>query len=237
MALANGVRFVWLDEHIGRVGKYQEFKRRFRNTLKPTAAAPPDAINVTIWTLEQNAAPFLFASTPDEAIQLIEKNYDKYVIFISSGSLGQTIIPRISATYPCVHSFYIFCGDISKYVELAIEFASCLQTFNHETDLLVRLARDISGDIIKQGKIYMDIPEPKNALKCYDQALILNNEVNRIDTLNDPCYIYIREINGDGLNVGLIQEAQYMLYQQERQQERQREAEGDDQISQQESSR
>jgi hypothetical protein len=237
MALANGVRFIWLDEHIGRDGEYQEFKKQFQNTLKPAGAVPPDAIDVLIWTLEQNAAPFLFASTPDQAIQLIRTHHDKRVIFISSGSLGQPIIPQISATYPYVHSFYIFCGDISKYVELAIEFASCLQTFNHETDLLVRLARDISGDIIKQGKLYMEVSDPKNALKCYDQALILNNEVNRIDTLNDPCYIYIREIKGDGLNVGLIQQAQYMSYQQERQQERQPEAEGDDHISQQESSR
>ena len=35
--------------------------------------------------------------------------------------------------------------------------------FDHETDLLVRLARDISDDIIKQGEIYLDI---KDARKC-----------------------------------------------------------------------
>jgi tetratricopeptide (TPR) repeat protein len=214
MVLGNGVRIIWLDAYIGEDGHYHAFKRNFQTALQPAAAVPPDALNVLIWALEQNAAPLLFAHTPAQAATLIETHHDKQIIFISSASLGQHMIPFITAFYPNVHRFYFFCGDIKKYVEFGMNYTSCLQMFDFETDLLVRLARDISSDIIKQGEIYLQIQDAKNALKCFEHALTLNNNANQIDTLNPASLTYIKQLNGYGNNIGLIQRARDMLNQQ-----------------------
>ncbi|CAF0774088.1 unnamed protein product [Adineta steineri] len=218
MALANGVRFIWLDTHIGRDGEYQEFKRRFQNTLEETAAVPPvpqDPINALILALELNGAPFLFAHEAAQAVKLIKDHHDKQIIFITSGSLGQHIIPNILASYPYVYRFYIFCNYIENYTELGIEYSSCLQMFNHETDLLVRLTRDISKDIIKQGEIYMNIYDLGNALKCFEHAVTLNVKANQICLPEDISWDSLRKLNGHGNSIGLIQQARDMQNQEQ----------------------
>lgn len=211
MVLGNGLQIVWLDAFIGQDGHCHTLKRNFQTTLRPAAAVPPANINVLICSLTENAVPILFAQTPAQAATLIEQHHDKRIIFISSGSLGQHMIPFITALYPYVHRFYIFCFDITRYVHFGLDYVSCLQIFDHETDLLVRLTRDISSDIIKQGEAYLAIEDAENALKCFEHALTLNNDVNRIDTLNPPCLVYLKQLNGDGNNVGLIQRARDML--------------------------
>jgi hypothetical protein len=216
MALANGVRIVWLDEYIGQDGEYREFKRTFRIALEPVAGVPPDAIDVLICALEENATSILFAHTSDKAIEIIKAHDDKQIIFISSGSLGQQIIPHICNEYPYVYRFYIFCGKIENYVEFGLDYTSCLHMFDHETDLLLRLARDISNDIIKQGQIYLEIKDAKNALKCFEHSSALNMKANKIDTLNGPYLAYLKHLNGDDDEVGLIQQATNMLDQQQR---------------------
>jgi hypothetical protein len=91
--------------------------------------------------------------------------------------------------------------------------------FDHETDLLVRLARDISEDIIKQGELYMAVDDPENALKCFEHALTLNVKANQISNPEDHCFIYLRQLNGHGNSIGLIQQAKDMLNQRQQQSE------------------
>jgi hypothetical protein len=214
MVLGNGIRIIWLDEYIGEDGHYHALKRKFQTTLQPAAAVPPDVLSVLIGAFEQNSTLLLFAHTPDQATTLIETHHDKKVIFISSDSLGQQMIPFLTASYPNVHRFYFFCANIQNNVEFGMNYTSCLQMFDHETDLLVRLARDISSDIIIEGEMYLQIQDAKNALKCFEHALTLNNNANQIDTLNPASLTYIKQLNGDGNNIGLIQRARDMLNQQ-----------------------
>jgi hypothetical protein len=242
MALANGVRFIWLDTYIGQEGEYDGFKRMFRTALEPTVEMPPDAIDSLIRALDESVAPFLFADTPDKAIELIQIHHDKKIIFISSGSLGKDIVPRITSTYNYVHSFYFFCAIIENYVDLVFEYRSCLQIFNIEIDLLVRLSRDISKDIIKQGIEYMKLNYPKDALKCFQTARTLNMTANSIDTLNPPVHENLRTLNGYNGEIGLIKQAEDMLNQQqqsqsseENEQQQSQTSEENDQLSQQES--
>ena len=215
MVLGDGLRIIWLDAFISEDGQYHAFKRYFQTILQPAAAVPPDAIDVLICALEQNAAPLLFAHTPAQAATLVETHHDKQIIFVSSGSLGQYMIPFIIAFYPRVHRFYFFCSDMKKYVEFGMDYLSCLQMFDHETDLLVRLTCDISSDIIKQGEIYLEIDDAESALKCFEHALTLNNNVNEVDRPNTPYRRYLKQLNGDGHDVGLIQRAKYRLDQQQ----------------------
>ena len=209
MTLANGVRFIWLDAYIGQEGEYEGFKRLFRTALDPTATMPPDAIDSLIRALNENVAPFLFADNCDAAMELIEFHRDKKIFFISSGSLGKTIIPTIVRRYPQVHRFYFFCAIIENYVDFAMDYLGCLIIFDFELDLLVRLARDISNDIISQGKEYLNnLNEPKNALKCFQAARTLNITANTLDRLNSSFYEHLRMLEGEN---GLIRQAENML--------------------------
>lgn len=210
MVLGDGLRIIWLDAYIGEDGQYQEFKRNFQETLESASAMPPDDINVLISALAENAAPILFAKTPAQAATLIEEHKNKRIIFISSGSLGRPMIPFISAVYLNVYRYYFFCCEINTYVDFAMDYISCLQVFNFETDLLVRLARDISEDIIKLGESYLAVEDAKSALKCFEHAVTLNEDANRIDTMNPPCLVYLNKLRGSRNNPGLIQRAQDM---------------------------
>ena len=214
MVLGNGIHIVWLIAYIGQCEQYHAFKRDFQTTLQPAAAVPPDSINALIFTLEQNAAPLSFAHTPAQAATLIEQHHDKRIIFISSGSLGRPMLPFITAVYPHVYRFYIFCTDIDHYADFDLNYGSSLQVFNNETDLLVLLACDISSDIIKLGEAYLAIKDGENALKCFEHALALNNNVNQIDKPNPAFSTYLKRLNGDGNDIGLIQRAKNMLNQQ-----------------------
>lgn len=205
MALADGVRFIWLDAYIGQEGQYEGFKRLFRTALDPTVPMPPDKIDSLIRALDEHAAPVLFADSPKDALQLIETHRDKNILFISSGSFGRDIIPTIIREYPVVHRFYFFCAIMENYVDFAIEYAPYLQIFNFELDLLVRLARDISVDIIKQGREYLNMPnEARNALKCFEAAETLNITANDLDQPGSAYYDNLRILQGE---TGLIQQA------------------------------
>jgi tetratricopeptide (TPR) repeat protein len=213
MAVGDGILFIWLDRFIGRAGAYQQFRIRFQKALEETASVPPDSINVLIWNLEQNVGPFLFAHKVYEAINLIKKNQDKQIILISSASLGKFLVPRVSNRYVNLYRYYIFCQDIEKHMDFFLKYAACMLPFTHETDLLARLTRDISRDIIQQGRDYIEINEPKNALKCYDLAVTLNVKANELDDPINCCLTYLRQLKGSGNSVGLIQEAKNMLNQ------------------------
>ncbi|CAF0774062.1 unnamed protein product [Adineta ricciae] len=210
MSLGNGIRFIWLDAHIGRDNEYDQFKKKFSQALEPTTVMPPDQIDSLICALNENAAPFLFADTISKALFLIQEHHDKHIYFISSGSLGEQVIPYIKRVYPQVHQFYIFCGLQSNYFDLVVENSSCLQIFTSELDLLVRLTRDISKCIIKQGEVYLNLHSAIDALKCFESAEKLEVTANQVDTLNDPALIILKSLRGYGDNIGLIQRAKEM---------------------------
>ena len=170
MALGNGIRFIWLDAYIGRDNEYDLFKKKFSQALEPTTVMPPDQIDSLICALNENAAPFLFADTISKALFLIREHRDKRICFISSGSLGEQIIPYITRTYPQVQEFYIFCAFPANYFDLVVENEPHLQIFTSELDLLVRLTRDISTRIIIQGEDYLNLYCATDALKCFENA-------------------------------------------------------------------
>ncbi|CAF1245069.1 unnamed protein product [Rotaria sordida] len=88
--------------------------------------------------------------------------------------------------------------------------------FNFPTVLLVRLTRDISAYFIKQGKMYLQVDAPQNALTCFNHARNLEIQANERDkgklnsnTKEPNCsHIDFREhldmLEGDG---GLISRA------------------------------
>ena len=59
MPLSHGIRFIWVDQHIGRAGAYLVFRNRFQNTLEEAVSVPPDALNVLFWALTKSWTIFI----------------------------------------------------------------------------------------------------------------------------------------------------------------------------------
>jgi len=208
MALTNSVQIICLAACIGEDGDYYAFNRKC-----PTTGRPSDTISTCISIIEQNAARILFADTCERVIGLIEGHHDKKIIFISPASLGQQKISFIRTNYPSVDRFYIFSEKPTDYAEFGACDRSFLQMFDQETDLFIQLAYDLSSDIIKQGEKYLENNDAENALKYFEYSLILNMKANEIN--NNTCLTYLKQLNGDGNNIGLIQQAKDMLTQQQ----------------------
>lgn len=206
MVLGNGLVIIWLDTHIGVTGKYLKFKATFQTALKPVTAMPPKDINELIYYFEENVAPITFVSQPDDALALIANEKDKRIILISSGSLGQPIIPDIVAQYPRVYFFYIFCGYVIGLRDWALDrdYDMCMKILDFETDLLLHLVRDRSMDIIDLGNTYLALKDGESARKCFVTAETLEISANEIDRPAPPLTSRLRLLQGFN---GLIAEA------------------------------
>jgi hypothetical protein len=220
MALNATHRIIWLDAYIGQDGEYHGIKRMFSTTLDPDSQYGTE-VDALICALNMNAVPFIFVDTIEKANHEIEINHDKQIIFISSGSLGEHIIPSISQTYPHVYSFYIFCAVVKNYVNFVLEYSNCLQIFCSELDLLVRLVRDISGEMIEQGKRHLIEHDPEGALHYFERSLTLEMTANKKDTLNTPFLEHVRLLKGYRNEIGLIQQAENLKKQQDEEREEQ----------------
>ncbi|CAF0892491.1 unnamed protein product [Adineta steineri] len=209
MALANGHYIIWLDTHIGVMGQYQALKNQLQSHLLPLAKMPPNGINELICCFENNVAPIRFVSTIDDALTLIQNETNKMIIFISSGTLGKEIIPTIVSNYTHVHSFYILCTRIEDLSEWALErnYETIMKIYDHEIDLLIRLVRDASNDLIKTGRIYMTLNDGESARKCFVTAQTLERQANITDTFHAPLLTRLRVLEGDN---GLIQQTRNM---------------------------
>jgi tetratricopeptide (TPR) repeat protein len=213
MALVESLRIIWLDAYIGQDNECHSFKRMFCTTLDPDARCG-DPLDTIICALNENAAPFIFVDTMEKAIKEIEFYQDKQIIFISSGSLGERIVPVISSKYRHVYSFYIFCAITANYLDLVLDYDSCLQIFTSELDLLVRLVRDISLEIINKGRYHLDIDDPKTALTFFEHSQKLEKTANEKDKANGAFHKHLRLLEGYEDDIGLIKKALILIEEQ-----------------------
>ena len=206
MVLGNGLMIIWLDAHIGVTGAYLQFKEQFHAALQPLAAMPPNKINELIHYFEVNVTPIIFVSRPEDALTLIANEKDKRIILISSGSLGQPIIPDIVAQYPRVYFFYIFCGYVIGLRDWALDrdYDKCMKILDFETDLLLHLVRDRSLDVIDLGKAYLAAKDGESARKCFVTAETLEIRANEIDQSVPPVRSRLELLQGPN---GLIDQA------------------------------
>jgi hypothetical protein len=178
---------IWLDSTF-KGDDYEGMKKEFNEGIasaSPTSADPIDDLicHNTKHDLITNGAPVITVQTSDEAMKEIEKNSTAKIFFISSGSLGQEIVPRITSKYHHINSFYIFCFKIINHIHWASDYASHLQMFDHQIDLLVRLMRDIAKYFIEQGKTHLSFNQPRDALKYFQHAWNLETQANIRDKM------------------------------------------------------
>ncbi|CAF0903152.1 unnamed protein product [Adineta ricciae] len=175
MALSKTFAIVWLDAHIAAVGEYRQLKSTFQVELAPVvAAAPMDPIDQLICCIRETCAPITFAPTVEETLSVIEElvGNNKLVVLITSGSLGSVILPEIQRRSLTLHSYYIFCANINNHAEWVLEYLDQgleIQMFDFEITLLTRLARDLSNELIKQGRELLNT-DPVSALNYFQCA-------------------------------------------------------------------
>ena len=107
--------------------------------------------------------------------------------------------------------FYFFCALQSNYLELVIEYADFLQTFTHEVDLLLRLMRDLSLELIDQGRVHMSADQLDEALDCFQRARQLELTANVQDTLNPQVLTRLHQLGATPNDDGLIKTAEVAI--------------------------
>ncbi len=161
----------------------EEFNKKIASSASPSDSIDSSICNETKEDLVTNGTVVITVGTPDEAIRRINDYSEAKIFFISSGSLGKDMVPRIVQQYLYIHSFYIYCFKMVKHTDWASEYASCLQMFDHPVDLLVRLMRDISDYFIQQGKAYLGFGDANNALKYFKHSWNLETRANEKDKM------------------------------------------------------
>lgn len=198
-----------MDNDIGKVNEYLDFKRTFRTALQPDPHYGSTQDKATHF-FPADTIPLRFVDKIEEVYREIEINRMKKIIFISSGSLSRICIPYIKSNYPNVYSFYVFCFNISLQMDYAPNYYDCIQIFNHELDLLTRLMRDISLEMIKEGQNYLNKSNPEDALEYFEYARILEVKANEKYSSDSLCHENLRLLNGYKDDIGLIQKAKNM---------------------------
>ena len=190
MASRSGFSILWLDDHIGKPKRYSQLKLDFIDTVATAAASVDVLVDQAICHVRVFAAPVTFAWEIPAMLELIEQrsHVQAKIILISSGSLGKEIIPIIRERGWPIHSYYIFCGDTTIHAEWGSKHLDAgvdIQMFDHELDLLLHLARDLSNQMIEQGKAVFN-ENPRGALLYFECARTLAEKAVNRDTPMGP---------------------------------------------------
>jgi hypothetical protein len=174
----------WLDVTIGNPNEYVHLKKAFRSNTDPSCEtftmltdkdydaiiATGDAVPVTFEGVEfllqafnnEDACLEAFKQNEDACREALKQNEDKRIFFITSGSLGRSIVPKIIERYRHIFtdpitdkpyaSVYVFCHNIEYHMEWGMNYLEYVQMFNFDSALLARMTRDIAEYFIERGK-------------------------------------------------------------------------------------
>ncbi|CAF2096194.1 unnamed protein product [Rotaria magnacalcarata] len=168
---------VWLDKNVAESDRYPLMKSAFRTTVNPESVSQTSIIgddlsnNICDERTDQEANsdsnPFglkLFDDLDKCYKFLLANAGKKRIFFITSGALGQYIVPKLLNKDPQVfqdkngklyeHSIYIFCAHMAAHAEWAQDFLdlNCIQMEHDEQIVLFWLTRDIANYFVTKGK-------------------------------------------------------------------------------------
>jgi len=161
---------IWLDANMGVARNNRPSKKDLANNTN-LDSLPSDErsldIDNFIHSVDQNMNnenfhdliknPLRMFTDKTECIKCINDSIEakKQIFLIVSGTMGQLIVPEIDSILSGF--IYIFCGDTNKHLDTwACNHLDHIIMFDDETDLFVRLLRDI-------GKYYKKKSEEASA--------------------------------------------------------------------------
>ena len=188
---------VWLDQNLASPDCCKTLKKAFATATNPEGKLLTNIDELDIsnlirenLSLDQSSffqVPFylkLFADVESCFQCLLENAGKKRIFFLTSGSLGEKIVPRILTEHPQIFqdrfgkfyedSIYIFCADMIKHGQWAIDYLDldCIKMENDDQAILARLTRDIAKYFLHEGKEIVqtnqnDIASLEKALKYF----------------------------------------------------------------------
>ncbi|CAF1565868.1 unnamed protein product [Didymodactylos carnosus] len=176
---------VWLDLYIGRPEECVTLKAKFQRIINPLTdlSQAERELNEPCYQLED---PEILTKLKDtvyclkpffdinDCLEFIRQNPEKKIFFISSGTMGEKIVPQI-AEWQQIHGIYIFCGNIEYQIERwAMDYCDHITSIlNHQDDLLLRLTIDIAKYLEEKGDHYLAVNDTIKVKHCYAWAMKL----------------------------------------------------------------
>ena len=210
MAGIRSHKIIWLDKFIGNNQDYQALHQNVTVSVDPTAEFRPRT-NDRVRTAQDNIGPFIFVDSIEQAMEEIQQNDGKRVIFISSGSFGQNIIPQIAPVHNNVWRIYIFCAVQANHQGLQLQFPDRLHIFIDQTTLLVRLMRDLSLEFIQQGEANASLGQLNDALRYFEAARHLQQKANDYTWREENVHTVLVRLQGPDGNGGLIDQVKKQM--------------------------
>lgn len=193
---------IWLDDHIGKAGECTHLKKAFAMNTDPRQETwtmlKDDDFDKLIVTgdavlVEFNGVKFLLQAlnNVNACVEAFERNQDKRIFFITSGTLGEKVVPQILENYRNIFtdltknepypSVYIFCLHIAYHLTWAGDHLEYIQMFNSDSELLERMTRDVAEYFVDRGeRILEDDREPTGALNYLHWAKILRHQYDKM---------------------------------------------------------
>jgi hypothetical protein len=209
---------VWLDRTIGCPNEYIHLKMAFSSIADPKNPCPVKLIDKDYDELLRTVGPksvsfegvkFLLAAftNAERCVAFLQENQDKRIFFITSGQMGEAVLPLIKSK--CENIFidpvtkepyefiYVFCHSIERQMNWMPEYSEYIKAFTFDTDLLVRMIRDIANYFVVDAKRLMEANPPKYSDACdrlngaftlYDryrtmEQVALKNEFDEVNKL------------------------------------------------------
>ncbi|CAF3149629.1 unnamed protein product [Rotaria socialis] len=163
----------WLDPAIANPAEYQHLKKAFGSNTDPrcenwTMLLDKDYDDLLASdipsTIEFEGVIFLLQAFADEesCLAAFEKNQDKRIFFITSGLMGEKIVPKVVERYRHIFtdlitntpylSIYIFCHNTMYHGNWAVQYDDYVLIFDFDSDLLRRMTRDIAIYFRERGE-------------------------------------------------------------------------------------
>jgi hypothetical protein len=236
---------VWLDQNIASPDCCKQLRKAFATTTNPENKTLTSIDELDISNLIHDDStygkssffqiPFyfkLFSQVEPCLRYLLNNAGKKRIFFITSGSLGEHIVPRILTDHQEIFkdengklyedSIYIFCADMVKHGQWAIDYLDldCIKMENDDEAILARLTRDIAKYFLSEGKNLLannknDLNSLKKSLKYFTWSKELYHKaqlvvkthssqtvLKDIDQLIIDTEFQIKQINNDDDKIG-----------------------------------
>ncbi|CAF1337663.1 unnamed protein product [Rotaria sp. Silwood1] len=189
---------IWLDQHIGLIKSNNQLKSAVGGQTDPHNVTPTspnerdignlirfqELLDTNFFGIPENLKAFYEI---DSCLECIGENLAnrKQIFFVTSGTMGEKILPKIAELYPSLKQIYLFCGYYRAHVGWAYDYLDQgfdIIMIDFHTDLVMRLSRDVAEYFISEGNGLMqgNSPVADSAVVYFRWAKLLLDRANNI---------------------------------------------------------
>lgn len=177
---ASSTVIIWCDAGFGTGVAYHSAHDQINEI---TTAREVDPHNSDISTecqelLRSNNVSLIIVQTANEVDIQIHAHPNERLLVVCSDTVGRDLARSVSPQYLVDHNIVFYVLDHLLSVDWAEPCEKSVKMFDFPIDLLLRLRRDISKQVIEQGKTLLSNRHFNDALTCFRHAERLENLAN-----------------------------------------------------------